>query len=318
MNLYESEDCYEYIGNPKDIILKNKLNDSYIEKSNNNSFALFKTIEEIIYIVYSNITSMIIFNLNENTIVTEIKNAMGDCDIRDIIHCLDESNKRDLILSLSEHSMALWNISKLELLFKKVKVNRASFLKHNNEIYIFTSYGLIGTDDEPYKVYDLKGNLIKKIKHNDFPTEFLYIYQNYIITAHYKGYINIYNYLKECLYYKLDCSCCDIAVDGREEDCIKLFIAFSTIKIYDFHKKILLKEINIGVNVLYLFNNEYLFGARGGIIILVNLKTEKEKILKSHKNRILSIKKIIHKNYGPCLISQGELIDNIKCWKIIF
>ena len=112
--------------------------------------------------------------------------------------------------------MTLWDISKLEQIFEIGKVNCASFLKNNNQIYIVTSYGLIGTDDEQYSVYDLKGSLIKKIKHTYFTTYFLYVYNNYIITAHFNAYINVYDYQKDSLYYKLDnCSCCDIVVDYK-------------------------------------------------------------------------------------------------------
>ena len=213
---------------------------------------------------------------------------MLNLNIIDIIHYSDEINKRDLILSLSHHSMILWDIFELENIFMKGKINCASFLKYNNQIYIFTSYGLIGADDEPYIIYDLKGNLVKKIKHNDFTTYFLYVYNNYIITGHVNGYINIYDYSKESLYYKLDnCSCCDITVDDRDEECIKLIIAFSSVKIYDFHKKILIQKIEIGLNILCLFNSDYLFGANYNKIILVNIKNGYCKELKSHKNKII-------------------------------
>ena len=66
------------------------------------------------------------------------------------------------------------------------------------------------------------------------------------------------------------------------------------------------------------WNNKYLFiGCEDKTIRLMELK--KEKVIKTiigHNNKVISLQKINHPNYGECLISQGWNNDQIKLWII--
>ena len=42
------------------------------------------------------------------------------------------------------------------------------------------------------------------------------------------------------------------------------------------------------------------------------------KNINGHNSGVISIKKIMHPEYGECLLSQGALYDQLKLWKINF
>ena len=93
------------------------------------------------------------------------------------------------------------------------------------------------------------------------------------------------------------------------------------IKIWDFHSGLLLNKIKVCNNSIIgmcSWNNKYLFiGCEDKTIRLMELK--KEKVIKTiigHNNKVISLQKINHPNYGECLISQGWNNDQIKLWII--
>ena len=67
-----------------------------------------------------------------------------------------------------------------------------------------------------------------------------------------------------------------------------------------------------------LWDHEFLFvGCDDCLINLINYKSGKYiKWLKGHKDKVISIKKILHPKYGNCLLSQSPEIDSIKLWVI--
>ena len=74
----------------------------------------------------------------------------------------DDLNKRDWLLSYYDLNIKLWNINTLETLFSLTffrAIDSACFLNENKNIYI-----AIKVDNIPILIYDLEGNIIKKIK----------------------------------------------------------------------------------------------------------------------------------------------------------
>ena len=64
-----------------------------------------------------------------------------------------------------------------------------------------------------------------------------------------------------------------------------------------------------------LWDEKYLFvGCNHKIIKIIDLNEGIIKDLEGHNNEVLTIKKINHNKYGPCLISQGLGNDQIKIW----
>ena len=84
-----------------------------------NTFCVFKSINNIFYLIFSTekkLGSIIFYNLIDNKIMNEIKNAY-EMHITNFRHYLDNINKRDLLMSLSEfEDIKIWNINNLELI----------------------------------------------------------------------------------------------------------------------------------------------------------------------------------------------------------
>ena len=139
-----SNPCYLQLFNDFDIA-----NDSYSWGNwLNNSFTLFKSINELIYLIYSNINkSLIFYEIIDCKKIIEIKNAHKE-NISTIKHYLDKVNKKDLIMSISckNEDIKIWNANNCECIVN-IKGAIASFLSDNNQIYIVTNW---------FQVFDLK------------------------------------------------------------------------------------------------------------------------------------------------------------------
>ena len=100
--------------NPSQVqFLKDLTNNSYCQYWSDNTFSLFKSFNNIFYIVYADkFYSIIFLNLTTNQIINEIKNAHKDY-ITYFSHYFEEINKRDLLISISEddNDLKLWNIN---------------------------------------------------------------------------------------------------------------------------------------------------------------------------------------------------------------
>ena len=85
----------------------------------------------------------------------------------------------------------------------------ACFFEYKNNIYIIMSFLDFDFYYENIKVYNLKGDLIKKVKGSDDNTSFLDTYYDkkmgiyFIITGNY-GYSAAFNYEKNIVYHKYE------------------------------------------------------------------------------------------------------------------
>ena len=97
-------------------LLKNLTKDSFCSYFGINSFTVFKSINDILYLIYSNRQKSIIFyDLINNTKILEIKNAHND-NVNNFIYYNDIINKRDLILTVSKNNIKIWNVNNVECL----------------------------------------------------------------------------------------------------------------------------------------------------------------------------------------------------------
>ncbi len=78
--------------NPENIhFLKNLTIDSYALMGLDNSICIFKSINEILYLIFSDINlSIICFDLKDDKKIIEIRNAHNN-DITNYRHCLDKN-----------------------------------------------------------------------------------------------------------------------------------------------------------------------------------------------------------------------------------
>ena len=337
-NNIENEKFYS---NPENIkFLSDLSDDSFSYWDLDNLFTVFKSINGILYLIYSNKNnSIIIYNLINNKNVNEIKEAHNSY-ITNIRHYLDNINKKDLIISSSDdNNIKLWNFNNFDCILSIKNVNKSKYLfsvcilNINSQNYILTSnWDSTNKDIESIKVFDFIGNKIKEINNSNDITNFIDSYldiqssKNFIITGN-KGYVKSYDYNKNKIYYKYydndDNEDHYSVIIYNIKDKINL-IESSTkgiIRIWNFNSGELLNKIKINNEKnesfygICLWNYEYLFvGSNDKTIKLIKIK--EGKIIKNfneHIGTVKTIKKIKHPKYGECLISLGE-DGKIKLW----
>ena len=200
--------------NPKDIVFfTNLVNDSYSDNWLIDKFAVFKSINDILYLIYTNQEKSIIsYNIIDNKKMNEIKNAHVNY-ITSFRYYFDYINNRDLIISISsdDNNIKLWNFLNLELMLNIKNIYNsgylfsACFLNNNNQNYIITCHD--NQNSESIKVFDFKGKKIKEINDSKERTLYIDIYydnnlcKNYIITGN-RGYVKSYNYNENISYHK--------------------------------------------------------------------------------------------------------------------
>ena len=207
--------------------------------------------------------------------------------------------------------------------------------ENNNNNYIIIS------NDEEFNlimVYDFNGVKIKEIPKSEDITYFIDIFYDktesisYIISGN-RNSVKSFNFKENKLYKKYNehnsksdhlsiIIYSNNSYNLNNNDIIKLIESDTEgyIRIWDFHDCLLINKINASqdmrLNGICLWNEKYLFAAcNDGTIKLIMLKNGNIiKKLKGHENKVCSIKKIIHPQYGECLISQGYKKDQIKIW----
>jgi len=144
--------------------------------TDNSNFCVFKSIENIYYLVYVNKYDIISYNLNDMKIQNKITinyNEYLDCYHHIMGHFFDKINKRDLILIRTYLGMLIFNFNSLECLFshKNYKIVGCLFFD-KNKIFIYTQeYSSINCKDT---FTDLNEKKVKK-----FPSITAYFSNSY-------------------------------------------------------------------------------------------------------------------------------------------
>ena len=332
----ESIQSIIYKSNPEEISFINNLaEDSFSNNLSINSFIVFKTINDILCLAYTNENkSIITYSLDNNKKINEIKNAHRYY-IYDLRYHLDEIHHRDLVLSISldDNNIKIWDINNLECLlnldniYKKKSLIAACFYRSKKQNFIITG---INNDYDPIKMINLENLKTQKLLDSKDKIYFIDFYydknssKNYIITSD-----EIYAQsfvLKEKklyhLYYDKDDFINYKSINIWKADGIIQLIEAGKrgyVRIWDFHSGKLLNKIKInknGVSCLCLWNSEYIWaGCDDKKIRLVDLKSGKviNKLI-GHGSIVSNVKKIIIPKLGECLISQGENNETIKIW----
>ena len=330
----------------------NLVNDSYNIDYLDNTFTLYNSKNNCLYLVYTTeYKSIKFYSFGGQKIIQEIKNAHDDY-ITNFKHCFCKKEDKDIIMSISGwiNNIKLWdgdnyqcllnltNIYSIGYLFSAtflIVKNTNQNINNNNSIeeeyYLLTSNRNHLGNSEEIKIYDLKGNQIKKISDSNENTCFIDTYiergkdfDRYFILTGNAGYAKSYDFQKNKLYMKYceknnkgDHFC---VVGKRIEDVLKLIDSCGDgfVRIWNFHKGILESKIDCkyGLLGICIWSHEYLFtGCKDNTIKLIDIK--KEKIIKSftgHNNYVCTIRKIVHPKYGGCIISQSWHNDDIKIW----
>ena len=327
--------------NPINLIFYKELtNSSYGCFDLDNTFTVFKSISNILYLVYSTkAKSLIFYDLEQFKIICEIRNH-HKIYITNIRHYQDKKNKLDLIISISDrdNNLRLWNIKNWECILNIPHINNrgyicsACIISDNAQNFILsTNYDMFGelNNSEPIKVFNFKGDKLKEINDSNTQTFFIDTFYdknnstNYIITGN-LHYIKSYNYNKMEVYHKyfdIDTGCHISILVYNDEEIIKLIESCSDgkIRIWNFHSAELLNRIKVFDDWLFgicLWNRNFLFvGCKDIKIRLIDLKEGFIiKNLDGPKSGVFTIKKIYHSKFGECLLSQGYEGDQIKIY----
>ena len=324
------------------ILLKEITINSFSDWIFENTFIIFKSINNLYLLIYATkIKSIICYNMNKYKIMTELKNSHEEY-ITNFKHCYSNHLKSDLIMSVSrnDNNIKIWDTRNFHCLFNLKNINKdgllnsASFLNYNNNIYIITC-NRNWSNPEPIKVFDLNEKKIREIKDSKNNSFFIDVYYDkkskanesiYIITGN-EGNLISYDYIEDQKYNKyFENNENDIfhhsLVIYEDKDITKMIETSDgngIIRIWDFHTSQLLKKINTSDNALRgicLWNKDYAFVGCGDKTIKI-IELDNGKIINSligHSNNVCSFKIIFHPKYGKCIISQGHESDQIKMW----
>ena len=309
------------------------------------NYVIFTSMNNALYLVFaSGDFSIACYDLNNGVRINEIKNCHSK-NILSLEHIYDKENKKNLILSLSnDNNIKLWDIDNLECIlnikskgenievFEYEVYSSCCFFQYKNKTYIIISRDC----DEMIEIYDIKGNIIKKIGDSKTTEKICSFYdkyfdKSYIIILKLKKLMSydfdsgeifrIYDKIekfKRCLtYHSISIIC--------EKDLTKLIaIAHHCINIWDFYSGKLIKKINIELEKysysknICLWNNKCLLmiynpsdisnaGKQDNSIFAFDI--EKGKIYKNiiifKKFYLFSISKLVHPIYGEYLLTFG-------------
>ncbi len=330
--------------NPKDIkLMSDVANDSFGYTDLDNSFVVFKAINNIVYIVYSTINKAIVcYDLNKQKIKKKIESSHNKF-ITNFRHYFEKINRLDLIMSISseDNNIKVWNFNNWETVLNINNANyvgylySACFFNDDNKNFIITSNRNKQGICESIKIFDFNGYVTKEINNSKEQTYYLDTYyddillKKYIITGN-VGYVKSYDYEKNDVYHIYNdnnydsnsASFCHFSVAMKNDNGkVKLIESCfdGNIRIWNFHSALLLFRIKIsdqGLRGICLWNNNYLFiGCDDKTIKLIEIKNGLiVKCLDGHTNEVITVKKIIHPIYGECLVSQNGGESHIKFW----
>ena len=287
---------------------------------------VFKSANNILYLVYPNKNIIIFYNLIDKKKVSEIRNA-HDYEIIHISHLYDEKKNLDLLMSAS-NDVKIWNLDNKECI-NNIRIFNGqsiycSFLKHITGIYLLV--GVSYYQKNYIDAYYYNKGLAKKFLIEEKSDMYcLKTYnskdsKNYILVGlHHLALsidfntclINEFRELGNGKYHQF--------LNILEEDNITKLIdgCYEYINIWNFHNGNLLMKIYLNdICSLCVWNNSILLVGGKKKIFIINLNNGIILNEIEGHNTVINIKKFVHPSYGSCLISQGELNDFIYVRKI--
>lgn len=321
--------CYfkKYNTNPKDLKYKMTIS-TKITVANNcvgDCISAFKTLDDQLLLAYTVNSTIQIYDLIKRSDIKTLDNIGNR--IHKIQHYLDIINKRDLLLTISETTIKIYDIKDYSniLSINNAHPNKIIYSGNiiflNNEMYITTT-----PINDDLKIFDSKGVHIRSFGEiDDMRFSEVYYSKNdiYILAGGHE--MKVYNFETGKLFnhYKEEGDGQNwhlyggvVLINGKEV----LFEGdYNTgiVRIWDFNDKKIMNKISTGVqlNGGLFWNDEYLiFSGHDKNIKIINIKTGKmEQNLSKHGNQVSGVKKIEIPCFGECLISYGYN-DNIYLW----
>ena len=318
---------------------KHLIDDVAMISGSDNKFCIFKSIDDIICILYQNFKySIILYNYIDNKKIVEIKNSF-DFDIYSFKYFFDKINHRDLIAFYSESNLQVWDMNYLKILIdginikKNYEISSTCFLEEDNKIYIAICSNKFVQQNDKIKIYDIKGNFIKELNNSDdciICSETYFdnnLSKNYIVTGNY-GYSKSYDFKENKLYhiYKdgennislFNKGRPTIIINGKNEIVNLIESSWDGyIRVWNFHSGLLLKKlflINGRLGGICLWNSKYIFvGCENKTIKLIDLRNNLVIKELESKDDYFCLKIFFFPKYGKSLLSLG-FGCKIKLW----
>jgi len=328
----------EYLTNPNQLQLGHYLtDDSYANNVIDNTFVIFNSRENYIYLIYStedkNIQCM---NINTKKIIKILLNPHNNNYISNLRYNFDKNNNRDLILSVSKeiNHIKIWDINNWDCIVDLKNIYSCGFIRSACIMNADNSNYIIVSNDDEFnliKIFDFNCLKINELPKSEDICYFIDSYydkkkSNYYILSGNRLCVKSFDFKENKLYKKYseqNSKSGHYSIIINTKDDITNLIESDTdgfIRIWNFHSASLLKKItacqDIRLNGICLWNENYLFsGCNDNTIILIDLNNDiVSKKLKSHEDKVCSIKKIFHPQYGECLVTQGYKKDQIRIW----
>ena len=318
-------------------VYKTLTQSSYITTSVDNTFDVFTSLNNEILLVYATkFKSIEFFDIVKQKYHKTILNAHNG-QILTIRHYRPRNINKDMILSGSngDYSVKVWDletftcICNINKIYQKGNMYSVCILfdVYQKESYVYTS-----CDKDYIKIFDFNGKFKKDIiKTNLNETYFIDTYYDrrdfkyYLISGDIKS-VKSYDVNTDQLFrnYSDSTSVCEhvSAFVYKSGDMVKLVECefYGAIRIWSFHTGNLIKKIDVCRRIplvsMCLWNENYLLvSCVDNTIKLIDFKNYALiKSLEGHNDEVCTIKKIIHPNFGECLLSQGFGNEQIKMW----
>lgn len=306
-----------------------------------NNFAVFETINKEIFLVYSGKNCSIFFyDIDQDNLIKTISQAHSQ-QITNFRYARDKNNSRDLVLSISDKNknIKIWEVKTFSCILNLENVYFDGFLFSScflieeiiKKSYIIT----INFSNEPIKIFNFKGAIVKSIDNREDHTYIVDSYYNsfqkryYIITGN-ENFIISYNfedgkiYNKYCDYSSASClhMFFEITLKDTESSLIETDL-LGFVRIWNFDTGSMIKKYLVGKDLklrgICLWSEKYIFvGANDKKVKLIDLNNGK--VLDELKcNEIpCTIKKINSYKFGECLLFMGKSYNGqIKMWRTI-
>lgn len=302
-----------------------------------NNFAVFKTLNNEVFLTYAtHYNSIDFYNIEFDRVTKYIKNA-HECEITNFRYTYDNNYNRDLLLSVSNQlkNIKVWDINNLKCIVNIINAYSIGDL--------FSSCFLIDENDKKnyiisinyeqnLKIYDFEGTHVKEFDNSNdksFLVDSFYNSKNmkyYIVVANEKFIIsyNFYDGSIYNIYYEDNSNSWHMNfIISSNDDGINLIESDTVgyVRVWDFDKGVMLKKLFIEKKMrlrgICLWNYKYLFvGADDKKIKLIDLENDVELDSLKCNDYVCTIKKINCSKFGECLVFQGK-IDHceIKLWK---
>ena len=317
-------------------IYKTLTQSCHIIYSLDNTFAAFTSLKNELLLVYATkFNSIEFFDLVKQKYHKTILNAHNG-QILTIRHYCPRNFKKDMLLSGSngDYSVKIWEVENgscicnINKIYQKGNMYSVCILFdiYQKESYIYTS-----SDCDYIKIFDINGKFKKNINKTNNETYFIDTYYDkkdfkyYLISGDMKC-VKSYDVNTDQLFRTyIDSNSFSEHVSVfiyNNSGIVKLVESefYGSIRIWNFHNGNLIKKIDVCRRIplvsLCLWNEDYLLvSCTDCTIKLVDFKNYALiKSFEGHNNEVCTIKKIVHPNFGECLLSQGLGNDQIKMW----